>query len=164
MISFCLSCRDSMGATVSALTAQNAGAGKGDRARQVLKDALTISVIYGCLITVLMWLVHRRFSLFCQDAAVVAAGTGYMPVIFLTRSLPASTFALAFFRCVWQELHRLCAQRAGSGAHSRARRVAAVERLLRHAVPHGHRLAVRVDSVGDYLRGGIYRTQPSRSF
>lgn len=56
-----------MGATVSALTAQNAGAGKGDRARQVLKDAMTISVVYGCLITALMWLVAPAFiGIFCQ--------------------------------------------------------------------------------------------------
>ena len=79
MISFLFIVPSSMGATVSALTAQNAGAGKGDRARQVLKDAMTISVIYGCLITVLMWLVAPAFlGFFAKDAAVVAAGTGYM--------------------------------------------------------------------------------------
>lgn len=58
MISFLFIVPSSMGATVSALTAQNAGAGKGDRARQVLK---------------------------------ICAAT------FSTRSLPASTFALAAF-------------------------------------------------------------------
>lgn len=79
MISFLFIVPSSMGATVSALTAQNAGAGKGDRARQVLKDAVTISVAYGCLITVLMWLVAPAFiGFFAKDAAVVAAGTGYM--------------------------------------------------------------------------------------
>ena len=79
MISFLLIVPSSMGATVSALTAQNAGAGKGDRARQVLKDAMTISVVYGCLITVLMWLVAPAFiGFFAKDPAVVAAGTGYM--------------------------------------------------------------------------------------
>ena len=64
MISFLFIVPSSMGATVSALTAQNAGAGKGDRARQVLKDAMTISVVYGCLITVLMWLVAPAFIAF----------------------------------------------------------------------------------------------------
>ncbi len=89
-----------MGATVSALTAQNAGAGKGDRARQVLKDAMTISVVYGCLITVLMWLVAPAFIgfFFAKDAAVVAAGTGYMrSYIFRRDFLPASTFAFSGF-------------------------------------------------------------------
>jgi putative MATE family efflux protein len=81
MISFLFIVPSSMGATVSALTAQNAGAGKGDRARQVLKDAMTISLVYGCLITVLMWL---------PAPAICAA-------IFSTQSLPASTFALAAF-------------------------------------------------------------------
>ena len=71
--------------------AQNAGAGKGDRARQVLKDAMTISVVYGCLITVLMWLVAPAFiGFFAKDAAVVAAGTGYM----------RSYIFDAIFRCV----------------------------------------------------------------
>lgn len=79
MISFLFIVPSSMGATVSALTAQNAGAGKGDRARQVLKDAMTISVVYGCLITALMWLVAPAFiGFFAKDPAVVAAGTGYM--------------------------------------------------------------------------------------
>ena len=79
MISFLFIVPSSMGATVSALTAQNAGAGKGDRACQVLKDAMTISVVYGCLMTVLMWLVAPAFiGFFAKDSAVVAAGTGYM--------------------------------------------------------------------------------------
>lgn len=79
MISFLFIVPSSMGATVSALTAQNAGAGKGGRARQVLRCAMTISVVYGCLITVLMWLVAPAFiGFFAKDPAVVAAGTGYM--------------------------------------------------------------------------------------
>lgn len=98
MISFLFIVPSSMGATVSALTAQNASAGKGDRARQVLKDAMTISVVYGCLITVLMWLVARRLSAFLprtpqwsRPALATCAAT------FSTRSLPASTFALVAF-------------------------------------------------------------------
>lgn len=79
MISFLFIVPSSMGATVSALTAQNAGAGKGDRARQVLRCAMTISVVYGCLITVLMWLVAPAFiGFFAKGPAVIAAGTGYM--------------------------------------------------------------------------------------
>lgn len=79
MISFLFIVPSSMGTTVSALTAQNAGAGKGARARQVLRRAMTISVVYGCLITVLIWLVAPAFiGFFAKDPAVVAAGTGYM--------------------------------------------------------------------------------------
>lgn len=79
MISFLFIVPSSMGTTVSALTAQNAGAGKGARARQVLRRAMTISVVYGCLITVLMWLVAPAFiGFFAKDPAVVAAGTSYM--------------------------------------------------------------------------------------
>lgn len=79
MISFLFIVPSSMGATVSALTAQNAGAGQGARARQVLRCAMAISVVYGCLITVPMWLVAPTFiGFFAKDPAVIAAGTGYM--------------------------------------------------------------------------------------
>ena len=68
MISFLFIVPSSMGATVSALTAQNAGAGKGARARQVLRCAMTISVVYGCLFTVPMWLVAPAFiGFFTKD-------------------------------------------------------------------------------------------------
>lgn len=40
---------------------------------------MTISVVYGCLITVLMWLVAPAFiGFFAKGPAVIAAGTGYM--------------------------------------------------------------------------------------
>ena len=41
---------------------------------------MTISVVYGCLITALMWLVAPvvLLAFFAKDPAVVAAGTGYM--------------------------------------------------------------------------------------
>ena len=78
MISFCLSCRV-LWALPSARSRRKRRRGQGRRARQVLKDAMTISVVYGCLITVLMWLVAPAFiGFFAKDAAVVAAGTGYM--------------------------------------------------------------------------------------
>ena len=166
MISFLFIVPSSMGATVSALTAQNAGAGKGDRARQVLKDAMTISVVYGCLITVLMWLVAPAFiGFFAKNAAVVTAGTGYMRSYIFDAIFAGIHICFSgFFRCVWQELHRLCAQRASRGAHSRAGRVAAVERLFRYVVSHGHRLAVRIDFVGGHLCCRVYRAQPARGF
>ena len=44
---------------------------------------MTISVVYGCLITVLMRLVAPAFiGFFAKDAAVVAAGTGYIQLYF----------------------------------------------------------------------------------
>ena len=59
---------------------------------------MTISVVYGCLITVLMWLVRRRYLAFLPrtprwSRPVPAICT----VIFSMQSLPASTFALAAF-------------------------------------------------------------------
>lgn len=165
MISFLFIVPSSMGATVSALTAQNAGAGKGDRARQVLKDAMTISVVYGCLITVLMWLVAPTFiGFFAKDPAVVAAGTGICTVIFLMQSLPASTFALVAFSLhtarATSALRTTCWPWRSFACRARG----CCRTLFRHAVPHGHRLAVRFDFVGSHLYCRVYRAQPARGF
>lgn len=79
MISFLFIVPSSMGATVSALTAQNAGAGKADRARMVLKRAMAISVAYGMCITCVVWLLAPlMLRLFSSEAAVIAAGSQYI--------------------------------------------------------------------------------------
>ena len=166
MISFLFIVPSAMGTTVSALTAQNAGAGKGARARQVLRCAMTISVVYGCLITVLMWLVAPAFiGFFAKGPAVIAAGTGYMHSYIFDAIFAGIHICLSgFFAAYGKSLHRLCAQRAGRGAHSRARCVAAVECLFRYVVSHGHRLAMRIDFVGSHLCCRVYRAQPARGF
>lgn len=98
MISFLFIVPSAMGTTVSALTAQNAGAGKGARARQVLRCAMTISVVYGCLITALMWLVAPAFiGFFPRTPRWSRPVPAICTVIFSMQSLPASTFALAAF-------------------------------------------------------------------
>lgn len=79
MISFLFIVPSSMGATVSALTAQNAGAGKADRARMVLKRAMAISVVYGMCIACVVWLLAPlMLRLFSSEAAVIAAGSQYI--------------------------------------------------------------------------------------
>ena len=79
MISFIFIVPSSMGATVSALTAQNAGAGKAERARLVLRRAMTISVVYGLVVTVVVQLVAPyMLMLFSSEAAVILAGSQYI--------------------------------------------------------------------------------------
>lgn len=69
----------SMLATVSALSAQNIGAGKHKRASQTLRYATILTTAYGIVITILMELaVQPVMQLFMPDAAVVALGCQYM--------------------------------------------------------------------------------------
>ena len=79
MISFIFIVPSSMGATVSALTAQNAGAGKADRARLVLRRAMTISIAYGLVVTVVVQVIAPyMLMVFSSEAAVITAGSQYI--------------------------------------------------------------------------------------
>ena len=69
----------SMLASVSALSAQNIGAGKHDRAAETLRYATILTSVYGVLVTIGMELsVHWVLGLFTTDAAVVLLGCQYM--------------------------------------------------------------------------------------
>lgn len=69
----------SMMSTVSALAAQNIGAGKYDRAKQVLKYALLITETYGVIVVILTQIFAvPMVGLFTKDAAVALSGSGYL--------------------------------------------------------------------------------------
>lgn len=69
----------SMLASVSALSAQNIGAGKHDRAVETLWYATILTSVYGVLVTIGMELfVHWVLGLFTTDAAAVLLGCQYM--------------------------------------------------------------------------------------
>lgn len=69
----------SMLQTVSALSAQNIGAGKHDRARLTLRYATIMAVIWGIGASVLMWFDAETFiSLFANNADVIRLGSQYM--------------------------------------------------------------------------------------
>ena len=79
MISAIFIIPSSMLATVSALSAQNIGAGKYDRAAKTLKYATMITSVYGIFMAVIMLvLAAPLLALFTKDAAVVVLGTQYM--------------------------------------------------------------------------------------
>lgn len=79
MISAIFIIPSSMLATVSALSAQNIGAGKYDRAAKTLKYATMITSVYGVFMAVIMQvLAAPLLALFTKDAAVVFLGTQYM--------------------------------------------------------------------------------------
>lgn len=65
--------------TVSALSAQNIGAGKHDRATGTLRYALLITVGYGIVVTVVMQFVsYHVVGLFTDDTVVVRLGDQYL--------------------------------------------------------------------------------------
>lgn len=79
MISAIFIIPSSMLATVSALSAQNIGAGKYDRAAKTLRYATMITSVYGVFMAVIMQvLAAPLLALFTKDAAVVVLGTQYM--------------------------------------------------------------------------------------
>lgn len=65
--------------TVSALSAQNIGAGKHDRATRTLKAATCIVVIYGVVVSAVMqWICEPVVGLFAEDEAVILLGGQYL--------------------------------------------------------------------------------------
>lgn len=69
----------SMLSTVSVLSAQNAGAGKPERARLTLRYACIMAVVWGIAVSFVMLFAAEPFiGLFADDAAVILLGGQYM--------------------------------------------------------------------------------------
>ena len=65
--------------TVSALSAQNVGAGKHKRAQQTLQYAIIIAIIFGTISSILMqFIAEAAVGLFSHDARVIVLGGQYI--------------------------------------------------------------------------------------
>ncbi len=79
IITFLFLVPSTMLSTVSAVSAQNIGAGKYDRARQTLRYAILIAVCWGVLVTVVMEFSANWFvGLFTNEPEVILLGGQYM--------------------------------------------------------------------------------------
>ena len=79
IISFLFLVPSSMLSTVSALGAQNIGAGKHDRVDTILRYAIGIGVTFGTVVAIAMqFIAPSAVRPFTSDAAVVAAGAQYI--------------------------------------------------------------------------------------
>ena len=79
MISFLFLVPSSMLSTVSALCAQNIGAGKEDRARETLRYAIMIAAGFGILVSILIqFIAEPAVGLFTTDATVRMMGGQYI--------------------------------------------------------------------------------------
>ena len=79
IISFLFLVPSSMLSTVSALGAQNMGAGKYERANQILRYAMGIAVGFGLIVSLLIQIIAGPVvGLFTTDAAVILLGAQYI--------------------------------------------------------------------------------------
>lgn len=79
VISFIFLVPSSMLSTVSALGAQNIGAGKVSRAQQTLRYALAMAVSFGIVVSIVtQYTADGIVGLFTYDAAVIVAGGAYL--------------------------------------------------------------------------------------
>lgn len=114
-ISFVFLVPSSMLATVSALGAQNIGAGKMLRARKTLWYALDICIVFGVVVSLAtQFTADRIVGCFARDSAVIAAGALYLQgyifdCIFAGIHFSFSGFFCALGRSEFSFLHNLVA-------------------------------------------------------
>lgn len=86
--------------TVSALSAQNLGAGKPDRANQTLKYAICITFSFGLIISVIMqFAAGAAVSLFTDEKEVICLGAQYMKSYVFDCMLAGIHFCCSGFFC-----------------------------------------------------------------
>lgn len=100
IISFVFLVPSSMLSTVSALGAQNIGAGKPERAVQTMRYAMMIAVGFGLVVAVLaQWIAEPVVGLFTPDAAAVKAGGQYLRGYILDCLLAGVHFCFSGYFC-----------------------------------------------------------------
>ena len=110
IMSFLFLIPSSMLSAVSAIGAQNIGAGKPERARQTLGYAILIAAGVGLVLAIwIQFTAQSIVALFTQDAAVAAAGGDYLRACSLASagiSVPAASpgcrFCTIFFLSFWR--------------------------------------------------------------
>ena len=100
VISFLFLVPSSMLSTVSALGAQNIGAGKPERAKSTLRYAVIITAGFGLIMAVLMQFIAAQVvSLFTPDQAVWVAGGQYLRGYILDCALAGIHFSFSGYFC-----------------------------------------------------------------
>ena len=92
----------SMLATVSALSAQNIGAGKHDRVQKILRYALMTTTIYGIVMVVLVELFSGQVvGAFTADAAVILLGSQYISSYIIDTVFAGIHFCFTGYFCAY---------------------------------------------------------------
>ena len=102
IISFLFLVPSSMLSTVSALGAQNIGAGKYDRVDKILRYAIAIGVGFGAVMALLMqFIAPSVVRPFTSDEAVVKAGAAYIRSYIFDCLLAGIQFSFSGYFCAW---------------------------------------------------------------
>ena len=102
IISFLFLVPSSMLSTVSALGAQNIGAGKYDRVDKILRYAIAIGVGFGAVMALLMqFIAPSVVRPFTSDEAVVKAGAAYIRSYIFDCLFAGIQFSFSGYFCAW---------------------------------------------------------------
>lgn len=102
IISFLFLVPSSMLSTVSALGAQNIGAGKYDRVDDILRYAIAIGVGFGAVMALLMqFIAPSVVRPFTSDEAVVKAGAAYIRSYIFDCLFAGIQFSFSGYFCAW---------------------------------------------------------------
>ena len=102
IISFLFLVPSSMLSTVSALGAQNIGAGKYDRVDKILRYAIAIGVGFGAVMALLMqFIAPSMVRPFTSDEAVVKAGAAYIRSYIFDCLFAGIQFSFSGYFCAW---------------------------------------------------------------
>lgn len=86
--------------SISAITAQNTGAGKPERAKIALKFGIFLTILFGALMCSLSWICPQAFTnIFAKDASVLAEANQYLKTYSIDCILVGFTFCVNGYLC-----------------------------------------------------------------
>lgn len=102
IISFLFLVPSAMLSSISAIAAQNVGAGKPERVKKTLGCGLTIAVSFGLLVSILFQFISPYIlGLFTHNAEVITVGTQYLRAYVLDCTTAAVHFCFSGFFCAY---------------------------------------------------------------
>ena len=102
IISFLFLVPSAMLSYISAIAAQNVGAGKPERAKKTLGCGLTIAVSFGLLVSILFQFISPYIlGIFTHNAEVITMGTQYLRAYVLDCTTAAVHFCFSGFFCAY---------------------------------------------------------------
>lgn len=102
IISFLFLVPSAMLSSISAIAAQNVGAGKPERVKKTLGCGLTIAVSFGLLVSILFQFISPYIlGLFTHNAEVITMGTQYLRAYVLDCTTAAVHFCFSGFFCAY---------------------------------------------------------------
>lgn len=100
VVSFIFMVPSSMLSSISALTAQNRGAGKPERAVKTLRFGIFLTAVFGFVMLILAWILPQYFNgIFTSDPDVLLQANQYLKTYAIDFVLVAFTFCINGYLC-----------------------------------------------------------------